>query len=87
MEEKNQTIETVKELGRWAILLVVSWVITETLKQIMAVPEVATVKLWVFVYPIPVRFMFEFALAGLGRLVDRYIHVNPNIKANGILPF
>jgi len=87
MENKNPTVETIKELGRWAILIAIAWVITETLKQIVNVPEFATIKIWVFAYDIPVRLLLQLALSGLGRLVDRLVHVSESIKANGILPF
>ena len=87
MEKKNPTVETIKELGRWAILLVVAWIITETLKQIVSVPEYSTIKVWVFVYDIPVRLLLQLGLSSLGRLIDRLIHVSQNIRANGLLPF
>lgn len=86
-EQKNMTLETMKELGRWAVLLVVSWFVTQTLLQVSSVPETYELKLWVFTYALPVRFLFQFGLASLGRLVDRLIHESKSVDLKGLLPF
>lgn len=67
-------IETLKEAGRWILLFVVSWIITETLAQIDLVPESQSVQVWVFTYVIPVRLLVHFGLTALARLVDKYLH-------------
>ncbi len=69
------TIEALKEVARWAICIAAGWVITETLNQITAVPESATVKLWVFTYALPVRMVLQTALTYAGRAIDKYIFV------------
>lgn len=79
--------ESLKEVLRWVVLFVFSWVITETLKQIVAIPEYANVRVWVFVYSIPVRMMFQFLLTGAGRWIDRAIHDASWTRLKGILPF
>lgn len=83
---KNPTLEALKEVGRWIFLFVISWIITETLKQVVAVPEYLTFKVWVFMYAIPVRLVFQMALTTAGRLIDRWVHENPKIPFNGIMP-
>ena len=85
--EKNQTLEVIKELGRWAILLVVAEVITQTLEQVVKIPESLTFMVWAFEYTIPARMLFQFGLTALGRWIDRMIHTSTTIKANGLLPF
>ena len=97
---KNPKIEGLKEVLRWVILfvgsMVVTWVVTETLKQITAVPEVLNVKVWVFTYAIPFRELFTFALTFAGRYADKYLHevakldqfkAYDSTKLKGILPF
>lgn len=73
-------VEVIKEAIRWIVLFLVSWIITETLKQANLVPEVLNLKVWVFVYAIPVRTTFTFLLTVLSRLVDRYLH-ELNVKS------
>lgn len=70
---KNAKIEGLKEVARWAILLLVSWIITETSKQFIAIPEFTHIKVWVLVYTIPVRYLFTTVLALIGRWVDKYL--------------
>lgn len=88
-------IEALKEIARWIVLFIVSWIIAETLKQVTQVPEWYTIKLWVFTYAIPVRTLFTFGLTLLGRYVDKYLHEKAKLtkdftevaKPNGLLPF
>lgn len=94
---KNPKIEGLKEVMRWVVLfagsLVISWIITETLKQITNVPEVFNLKVWVFTYAIPVRELFTFGLTFAGRYVDKYLHeaskgfTLDGSKPKGLLPF
>lgn len=97
---KNPNIEGLKEVARWVVLFlvssIISWFITETLKQITAVPEVFNLKVWVFTYAIPVRELFTFGLTFTGRYVDKYLHesskqtkehVVGSATPKGILPF
>lgn len=69
------TTEALKEIARWAICIAAGWLITETLNQITAVPESATVKLWVFTYALPVRMLLQGALTFVGRAIDKYVFV------------
>ena len=96
---KNPKLEGLKEVLRWVILfagsMVISWFITETLKQITAVPEVFNLKIWVFTYALPVRELFTFGLTFLGRYADKYLHEvskqnlykSSDTGLKGILPF
>ena len=85
--KKDVVFEALKEIARWGVLFAMSWFITETLKQAVSVPEFYILKVWLFVYMIPVRVLFTLGLTALGRIVDRWIHDNPSIKADGLLPF
>lgn len=83
--------ESTKEIARWVILFAISWVITETLKQVNLVPEFANVKVWVFAYTLPIRAGLQFALTFAGRFVDKYLFEkskdNPRTETKGLLPF
>lgn len=68
------TIEAVKEVARWVLLMVVSWIVTETLKQVGLVPETHTLHVWVFSYSIPVRVVFQTGLTLLGKGVDKWLY-------------
>lgn len=81
--DKKAIIETAKEIARWAVLFIASWLITATLAQINLVPESQSVTIWVFTYLIPVRLLVNIALTFIGKMVDNYIHevgVNNNDK-------
>jgi len=88
---KNPKIEALKEVGRWVLLFVVSWVITATLDQITNVPEMAQVDIWVFSYMIPVRQLFTIGLTMAGRYADKFVYEstkqNFTVQTKGILPF
>lgn len=86
MTAKNPTFEAMKEICRWIFFFALSWIITQTLSQAVMIPETYNLHIWVFTYYIPVRFLFQFLLTGLGRFVDRWIHQNPNIPLKGIVP-
>ena len=87
--EKPQA-EGLKEIGRWialyAVSFVVSWFITQTLGQVVSVPEFFNLKIWVFTYLIPVRELFTVTLTLVGRFVDKFLHElgkqenNPKLK-------
>lgn len=76
-----------KEVGRWVFFGVAAWFIAETLNQSGAIPEIYSLKLWVFTYAIPVRGLFVVALTVLQRIVDRLVHESNKIDLNGILPW
>lgn len=88
-------LETIKEVGRWGIAAVVSWVITETAKQLGLVPEVYNLKIWVFTYTLPIRAGVGFGLTIAGRAVDKYVFTvskeDPDRKKSedpkGVIPF
>jgi hypothetical protein len=67
------TIEAFKEIARWAIFLLLGWVIAETLKQINLVTETYAMKVWIFTYTIPVRMIVQTLLTLAGRAIDKYI--------------
>jgi len=86
---KNAYVEALKEVGRWIICLIIGWVIAETLKQINAIQEFQRIKLWVFVYEIPVRLMIQTLLTLAGRAVDKYSHEREKLGLSTLikLPF
>ena len=71
---KGPTIEALKEIGRWVLLFVASWLITETINQITVIPETLEVKIWVFAYLIPIRLSVKTLLTLVGRFVDKLLH-------------
>lgn len=73
-EKLKPYIEGLKEIARWLLLFIASWIITETLNQLGAVPEKATVKIWVFNYIIPIRLLVNTLLTFLGRFIDKSLH-------------
>lgn len=81
--DKQAIFEAVKEMGRWVLLAVVSWFVTETLGQVGLVPERSTIHVWVFSYNIPVRMLFQSGLTLLGKGVDKWLYE----KGKTILPF
>ena len=84
---KDVVLEALKEVARWVVLFVLSWFVSETIKQATSVPEFFALKVWVFVYMIPVRASFMLGLTVLGRVVDRWVHDTPKLSLKGILPF
>ena len=74
-------LEGLKEVGRWLLLLVGSFVVTQLLSQAMAVPESYLLKVWVFVFDIPVRLVFVFVLTSLGRFVDKWQHEKAKLES------
>lgn len=82
--------EGVKEVSRWAFFFVVSWIVTETLKQLSVVPEFATVQIWVFSYEVPVRMTLQVLLTSLGRFSDKFIFTSSKQErgeSKGLLPW
>lgn len=86
---KKPLVETIKEAGRWILSAIAAWIITETLKQINLVPEVANVHVWVFTYGIPIRALLAFVLTLAGRGLDKYVFEINKLKdiTKGIIPF
>lgn len=89
-------LEAIKEVARWLVFFILSWIVTETLKQTSLIPEWATFKVYVFTYAIPVRSIITFGLTFAGRYADKYIYekskelaqLAENVtKAKGLLPF
>jgi hypothetical protein len=83
-------VEAVLEVLRFVVLFVISWIITETLKQINLVPSFLTVKIWVFSYLLPVRDMLTILLTMTGRFIDKMLFEKRKMQTGtgkGILPF
>ena len=74
LEKMKPYVEGAKEVARWLVLFVVSWLITQTIAQIGKVPESAKVELWVFSYVIPVRMLINLVLTFVGRFVDKVLY-------------
>lgn len=79
----NPNIESLKEVGRYALFFVVSWFITATLAQINLIPESYNAKIADFTYAIPIRFVVQFGLTGILRYIDKYLFVNNGTKLTG----
>lgn len=85
--EKNAHIEALKEIGRWLVFFVGSWIVTQMLGQATQVPEFKFVHIWVYTFMIPLRAIITFVLTMALRYIDKYMHTNPDIKSQGLLPF
>lgn len=88
--------EGTKELLRWAVFFVISWLITATLGQISLVPENYTLNIWVFSYNLPLQLLLTTALTSAGRFADKYMFAKSKEETGtkgttdtpkGILPF
>lgn len=92
----NANIEAIKEVLRWVIFFVGSWIVSELLRQIDLVPESWLLKIYVFTFMIPARSLFVFGLTMAARYIDKYLHVNSKedkayqigqTPPSGLLPF
>ena len=82
--------EALKEVGRWILLFIGAWIATTLLAQVNLVPEMASFKVWVFTFAIPVREVFIFVLTFLGRLIDKWQHEKGKVAGvldKGFIPF
>lgn len=68
--------EAMKEVLRWVVLFIVSWFISELLRQSTVVPETYFVKVLLFTFQIPLRTAFVFSLTMFGRYIDKFLHEN-----------
>jgi len=85
--KQKAAIEAGKEIGRWLVLMSISWFISETLKQADLLPTTYSVQFGVFYYSIPLRFLFQSFLTLAGRYVDKFIHEYEDIDLKGLVPF
>jgi hypothetical protein len=80
--------EAVKEPLRWIVLFVASWIITQLVNQAVVIPESWEIKVWLFSFVVPLRYLIVTGLTLLGRFVDKYLHLSePEGKAGGLLRF
>lgn len=82
--------EASMEVLRYIALFILSWMITETLKQIGLVPVSFTVHIWVFSYVLPVQAMLNAVLTIFGRYVDKLLFERSKYTTgtgSGLLPF
>lgn len=70
-QDNDPKIARIKDILRFLFFIAVSWFISETLKQVQVVPDFYTLKVWVFTYLIPVRFIFVTALTAALSYIDR----------------
>ena len=68
------TVEGLKEISRWVVCLVVGWGLSEILRQINVIPEYYNLKIWLFVFNIPVRLVVQTAVTLSGRFIDKWQH-------------
>lgn len=94
---KNK-LEAVKEIARWIILFILSWIVTQVLAQIKVLPELLNIKVWLFSFIIPLQSLVTFLLTLVGRYLDKLVYLNSkdltsafdlevSQKAKGLLPF
>jgi len=94
---KNK-LEAVKEIARWIILFILSWIVTQVLAQINVLPELLNIKIWLFSFIIPLQNLVTFLLTLVGRYLDKLVYLNSkdltsafdlevSQKAKGLLPF
>ena len=65
-------IEAIKEIGRWIVLFIASWIIVQIVNQIAVVPQIWDLKIWEFHFFIPVRELFLAGLTLAGRFIDKW---------------
>lgn len=88
--------EALKEVARWIVLFAGSWIITQIINQIVLIPEFWNIKIWEFVFPIPLQSTILGFLTMLGRFLDKLKFemtkelskvVGSSEVVKGILPF
>lgn len=90
--------EGLKEVARWVVFFIASWILTTIASQINLVPEFHTYNVWVFTFSIPVRAAWQFGITFALRYLDKYkfTESKQNIenkavdtaeKPKGVLPF
>lgn len=91
---KDANMEATKEVARWLVFFVISWVVSEVLRQAAVIPVSYDLYVWKFVFSIPIRSGVVFLLTMVGRYADKYLHVYNSVgqpknfkKPMGILPF
>jgi len=87
---KTPNAEAIKEIARWVVFFIISWIITQLLAQINVVPDSLNIKIWEFFFPIPIRQLITSILTVIGRYADKYIYTktkNSEVETKGILPF
>ena len=73
--------EALKEIGRLVLSAVIGYLLTEGIIDMLIT---LTFKESL---DIPTKTMLVTLIGSIIRVVDRYVHVTPSIKSNGILPF
>lgn len=64
-------IEAFKEIARWLVLAAFSWIITQIVAQIVVIPEFWNIKIWQFIFPVPLQSTILGGLTLLGRFLDK----------------
>lgn len=67
-------LEAIKEVLRWVILYISSWIIVQLVGQSDLVPENWLIKILIFTFSIPMRQLFVFGLTLVGRYIDKWLH-------------
>lgn len=89
-------IEALKEVARWIVIFLGSWIITQIVNQIVVVPQMHDLKIWEFHFLIPVREIMLTILTLAGRFLDKWKFestkelakkVGDDEVRKGILPF
>lgn len=74
------TKEGLKEIARWLVCSIASWIIVQLLAQITVVPVNYVVKVWLFTFAIPIRMLFQLGITMLGRYIDKWQHETSKIS-------
>lgn len=85
MLDTHALLETTKSLARFVYFFLLGVLVTG-LVALAATPEVVNINISVYGFTVPLGSLIATAIAGLAKLLDRYVRANQNIDANGIAP-
>ena len=81
MLDKKALLETLKSFARFVYFFLLGALVT-----LAATPQVMALTITVAGMTVPLGSLLAMVLAGLAKLLDRYVRANQNIKAKGIAP-
>lgn len=90
----NINWESIKSALRLVMFAVISWFITEIVRQVDLVPESWLFKVYVFTFTIPLRNLIVLGLMAFQQWLDKFLHEKKNEgtpkgmrEPGGLLPF
>ena len=85
MLDKKALLETLKSFARFVYFFLLGALVT-ALVTLAATPQVMALTITVAGMTVPLGSLLAMVIAGLAKLLDRYVRANQNIDANGIAP-